>query len=93
MDNWQYVFSYVMEKAMTMMAYFMLMAIMEKTAEADRKKVKEALGHEPTQENMWDYYELRQEERNSRPSRQQESDRKNLRKLVFGDEENSSETK
>jgi site-specific DNA-adenine methylase len=88
MYDWRYLF-YVIERAMTIMAYFMLMTVMEKTAEADRRKVKEALGHEPTQENMQYYYKLRQEENN----RQQEIDRKNLHNLVFGEQENYSEAK
>jgi hypothetical protein len=88
MYDWRYLF-YVIERAMTIMAYFMLMTVMEKTAEADRRKVKEALGHEPTQENMQYYYKLRQEENN----RQQEIDRKNLHNLVFGEQGNNSEAK
>jgi len=92
MDNWNYVFGYAMERAMTMMAYCMVAAVVEKTLEAERKKVKEALGHEPTWENWQCYYDLQQEEKNRRNSRQQETDRKNLRRLVLGEDDSNPES-
>jgi len=76
---------------MTMAAYCMLATVVEKTLEAKRKKVKEALGHEPTQENWQYYYDLQQEEKNRRNARQREIDQKNLRRLVFGEEDSNSE--
>ncbi len=63
MDNLGYMFSYMMEKATTMLGYCMLATIFENTIEAERKEVKKAVGHEPSQENMQYYYELRQEEK------------------------------
>ena len=92
MDNWNYVFGYMMERAMTMMAYCMVAAVVEKTLEAERKKVKEALGHEPTQENWQYYYDLRQEEKNRRNARQREIDREKLRRLVMGESDATSDT-
>ena len=89
MDNPAYIFGYIMERATTMLGYCMLAAIFEKTLEAERKKVRAAVGHEPTQEN-WQYYcELRQEEKNRQNVRQQEADRENLRRLVFGKDDNN----
>ncbi len=90
MDNFSYTFNYMMERATNMMAYCMLAAIANKTLEAERKKVKETLGHEPTQRNLQYYFDLRQEEKNSRNTRQWEIDCKKLRRLVFGEEDNNS---
>ncbi len=90
MDDWNYVFGYLMERVMPMMAYVALLTIAGKIVEVEREKVKQAVGHEPTQENMQYYYELRQEEKTRQNTRQRESDRKNIRRLVFGDEEDNN---
>ena len=82
MDN----FSYMMERATNMVAYCMLAAFIDKTLEAERKKVKETLGHEPNQENWQDYYHLKQEKTSQRETSQREIDREKLRRLVMGDE-------
>jgi len=87
MDNLNYLFGYMMERAMTMVAYCTLAAVVEKTIEAERKKVRAALGHEPNQENWQYYYELRQEKTNRQDTRQREIDREKLRRLVMGDED------
>jgi len=89
MDNWSYAFSYMMERATTMLGYCMLSVIFEKTLEAERKKVRAAVGHEPTRDNWQYYYELKQEEKNRQNARQQEIDRENLRRLVFGEDEDN----
>jgi len=86
MDN----FSYMMERATNMVAYCMLAAFIDKTLEAERKKVKETLGHEPTQRNLQYYFDLQQEEKNSRNTRQWEIDCKKLRRLVFGEDDSNS---
>ena len=92
MDNLGYTFSYIMERATTMLGYCMLAAIFEKTLEEERKKVRAAVGHEPTQEN-WQYYcELRQEEKNRQNVRQKEADREKIRRLVFGEDSENTET-
>jgi len=90
MDNPAYIFGYIMERATTMLGYCMVATVVEKTLEAERKKVKEALGHEPTQENWQYYYDLRQEEKNRRNARQREADHENLRRLVFGEDDSNS---
>ena len=89
-DNFSYTFSYMMERATTMMAYFMLAAFIDKTLEAERKEVKEAIGHEPTQRHLQYYLDLRQEEKNSQDTRQWEIDCKKLRRLVFGEDDSNS---
>ena len=61
MDNFNYVFGYMMERAMTMVAYCTLAAVVEKTLKAEREKVRAALGHVRPQENWQDYYNLQQE--------------------------------
>jgi len=86
MDNFNYMFGYMMEKAMTMVAYCTLAAAVEKTLKAEREKVKAALDHEPNQENWQYYYELQQEKTNKQNARQREIDREKLRRLVMGDE-------
>ncbi len=73
-----------------MMAYCMLAAFAEKTLEAEKEKIKEALGHEPTQRHLQYYFDLRQEEKNSQNTRQWEIDCKKLRRLVFGEDDSNS---
>ena len=92
MDNFSYAFGYMMERATTMMSYFMLAAFIDKTLEVDRKTVKETIGHEPTQRHLQYYSDLRQEEKNSRDTRQWEIDCQKLRRLVFGEDDNNSKT-
>ena len=91
MDNPSYMFSYMMEKATTMMAYCMFAAVVEKALKAEREKVKAALGHEPNQENWQYYYELEQEKTNRQNARQREADREKIRRLVMGDGDGSPE--
>ena len=86
MDSFNNTFGCMMGKAMTMVAYCTLAAFIEKMLEAERKKVKAALGHEPTQENWQDYYDLQQEQTNRQKARQREDDREKLRRLVFGED-------
>ena len=90
MDNFSYTFNYMMERATNMMVYCILAAIADKTLEAERKRVKETLGHEPTQRHLQYYFDLRQEEKNSRNTRQWEIDCKKLRRLVFGEDDSNS---
>ncbi len=85
MDNLGYMFGYMMERATTMLGYCMLAAIFEKTIEAERKKVRAAVGHEPTQENWQDYYALKQEQKNRQNAHQREVDKGKLRRLVMGE--------
>ncbi len=88
MDDLSYMFGYMMEKATTMVAYCMFAAVVEKTLEAERKKVNAALGHEPTQENWQDYYDLKQQNTNRQNAHQREIDKEKLRRLVFGEDDN-----
>ena len=90
MYDFSYMFSDAMERATAMVAYCMLAAVVEKTLEAERKTVKEAIGHEPTQRHLQYYLDLRQEEKNSRNTRQWEIDCKKLRRLVFGEDDSNS---
>ena len=92
MDNFNYVFGYMMERATTMMAYCMLAAFADKTLEADSKTVKETIGHEPTQRHLQYYFGLRQEEKNSQNTRQWEIDCQKLRRLVFGEDDSNAKS-
>lgn len=87
MDDFGSMFSYMMERATTMVMYCMFAAFVEKALEAERKKVQAALGHEPTQENWQFYYELKQDKANKQDARQREIDREKLRRLVMGDDD------
>jgi len=82
-----------MEKATNMFAFCMLAAFAEKTLEAEKEKIKEAIGHEPTQRHLQYYFDLRQEEKTSQNTRQWEIDCKKLRRLVFGEDGDSPEAK
>ena len=92
MDNFSYAFGYMMERATTIMSYFMLAAFIDKTLEVDRKTVKETIGHEPTQRHLQYYSDLRKEEKNSRDTRQWEIDCQKLRRLVFGEDDSNSKS-
>ncbi len=92
MDNLNYLFGYMMERAMTMVAYCTLAAVVEKTLKAEMEKVAAALDHEPNQENWQYYYELQQEKTNRQKTRQREADREKLRRLVMGEEDAASNT-
>ena len=85
MDNFNYNFSNIMGQAMTMIAYCTLATFVEKMLEDERRKVKAALGHEPTQENWQDYYDLKQEKTDRQKANQREIDREKLRQLVMGE--------
>ncbi len=93
MDELNYVFGYMMERAMTMVAYCTLAAVVEKTLKAEREKVRAALGHDPTQENWQDYYNLQQEKTDRQKTRQREVDREKLRCLVMGEGDASFNTR
>ena len=86
MDNFSFMFSYVMERATTMVAYCMFAALIDKTVEPDRKKVRATIGHEPTWEELQYYFELKEEHRNRQSARQREIDREKIRRLVFGED-------
>ena len=64
MDNLNCMFGYMMGKAMTMVAYCTFAAYIEEMLKAERKKIDAVLGHELTQENWQDYYDLQQEQTN-----------------------------
>ena len=93
MDNIGYMFGYMMERAMTMVAYCTFATFIEKILEVERKKIKVALGHEPTQENWQDYYELKQKQTSRQKAHQREIDREKLRRLVLGEDSGTSETR
>ena len=93
MDNFSYTFGYMMERATNMVAYCMFAAVVAKPLEAERQKIKAALGHDPDQENWQDYYELQQAQANRQKTHQREIDREKLRRLVFGEDSGSLETK
>ena len=92
MDNFSYMFSDAMKRAMAMVTYCMFAVLIEKILEAEREKVRAVLGHEPSQEELQYYYELQLEKMNRQDSHQREVDREKLRRLVFGEEDNDSKS-
>ena len=85
MDELNYVFGYMMERAMTMVAYCTLAAVVEEMVKAEKEKLKGALGHEPTDENWRDYYDLLKKQKVNQKAAQREVDKENLRRLVMGE--------
>ena len=88
-SHWHYQPSW-MKRAMAMVTYCLFAVLIEKILESEREKVRVTLGHEPTQRNLQYYFDLRQEEKNSRNTRQWEIDCKKLRRLVFGEDDSNS---
>ncbi len=87
MDNFSYTFCYTMERITDMLGYFMLAAVVAKPLEAERQRVKAALGHDPNQETWQDYYALKQEQKDRQNTNQREIDREKLRRLIFGEDD------
>jgi hypothetical protein len=52
---------------------------------ADRERLTKALGHEPTDENWQDYYDLLKEQKTKQKTSQREADKGKLRRLVMGE--------
>lgn len=85
MDDFNWQFGYMMERAMTIVAYCSVAAFVGEMVKAEREKLKDALGHEPTDENWQDYYALLREQKANRKVAQREADKEKLRRLVMGD--------
>jgi hypothetical protein len=67
-------------------AHDMARKLVEKMLEAEKEKLTEALGREPTVEE-WQYYrDLQWQKANRDKARQREIDREKLRRLVMGED-------
>jgi hypothetical protein len=93
MDEFNSMFSYIMGRAMTMVAYCTLAAFVEEMVKAEKEKLKNALGHEPTDENWRDYYDLLREQKVNQKAAQREADKGNLRRLVMGERDATFNTR
>ena len=85
MDEFNSMFGYMMGRAMTMVAYCTVAAFVEEMVKAEKEKLKVALGHEPTDENWRDYYDLLREQKVNQKAAQREADKGKLRRLVMGE--------
>lgn len=71
---------------MTIVAYCSVAAFVGEIVRAEKEKLKDALGHEPADENWQNYYDLLREQKANRKAVQREADREKLRRLVMGEE-------
>lgn len=85
MDEFNCMFGYMMERAMTMVAYCAVAAFVEEMVKAEKEKLKGVLCHEPTDENWQDYYDLLKEQKIKQKTSQREADKGKLRRLVMGE--------
>ena len=93
MDEFNCMFGYMMERAMTMVAYCAVAAFVEEMVKAEKEKLKGALGHEPTDENWRDYYDLLREQKVNQKAAQREADKGKMRRLVMGDHDAAFNTR
>jgi len=59
----------------------------------ERERLTKALGHEPTEENWEDYWQLLRERTSKQKSCQREVDREKSRRLLAGDNNGASKTR
>jgi len=59
----------------------------------ERERLTEVLGHEPTEENWKDYWQLLNERALKQKSCQGEEDREKIHRLVMGDSNGASKTR
>ena len=93
MDEFNWQFGYMMERAMTIVAYCSIAAFVGELVKAEKEKLKAALGHEPTDENWRDYYDLLREQKLNQKAAQREADKGKLRRLVMGEGDASFNTR
>jgi hypothetical protein len=66
-------------------AYMMMLELMFTIIPQERKRLKETVGHEPTNENWGDYCQFLGERASNPKCLQRAEDREKIRRLVFGD--------
>lgn len=93
MDKLQTMLQGYMAGLALLAAGAMQMELMYTIVTNGKERLTQALGHEPTQENWEDYWELLKERalKQTNPSRSEE--REKIRRLLTGDEDASAETK
>ena len=79
------IFQTYMMNAALRTAFMMFKDMIRATITRDKDRLTEALGHEPTQENWEDYWQLLGEQASKQKACQREADREKLRRLVMGD--------
>ncbi|MFC1929505.1 hypothetical protein ACFLW6_01360 [Chloroflexota bacterium] len=90
MDDLDYLINYIMAWAMFWTAHDIAKGLTKIRTKAEEKELTKALEHEPTQENLQYYRDLKLEKANRQEMRQREIDREKIRHLVFSDRENNT---
>ena len=93
MDEIERVMNNMMGFVMFNAVQVMWAAFVQDMIRVDRERLTKALGHEPTDENWQDYYDLRRENESKQKTSQREADKGKLRRLVMGEGDASFNTR
>jgi len=93
MDEIERVMNNMMGFVMFNAIQVMWAAFVQDMIRVDRERLTKALGHEPTDENWQDYYDLRRENESKQKTSQREADKGKLRRLVMGEGDASFNTR
>ena len=85
MDEIERVMNNMMGFVMFSATQVMWAAFVQDMIRVDRERLTKALGHEPTDENWQDYYDLLKEQKIKQKTSQREADKGKLRRLVMGE--------
>ncbi len=85
MDEIERVMNNMMGWVMFSATQVMWAAFIQDMIRVDRERLTKALGHEPTDENWQDYYDLLREQKAKQKTSQREADKGKLRRLVMGE--------
>jgi len=93
MDEIERVMNNMMGFVMFNAVQVMWAAFVQDMIRVDRERLTKALGHEPTDENWQDYYDLLKEQKTKQKTSQREADKGKLRRLVMGEGDASFNTR
>ncbi len=93
MDEIERVMNNMMGFVMFSATQVMWAAFVQDMIRVDRERLTKALGHEPTDENWQDYYDLLKEQKTKQKTSQREADKGKLRRLVMGEGDASFNTR
>jgi len=93
MDEIERVMNNMMGFVMFNAVQVMWAAFVQDMIRVDRERLTKALGHEPTDENWQDYYDLLKEQKIKQKTSQREADKGKLRRLVMGEGDASFNTR
>ena len=93
MDEIERVMNNMMGWVMFNAVQVMWASFVQNMIRVDQERLTKALGHEPTNENWQDYYDLRREKESKQKTSQREADKERLRRLVMGEGDASFNTR